>query len=196
MRHRKRFLNAIKALARSGHFWIVATIRSDYYAHVLGEPSLVELKNLGGGAIGQFELLLPTAAELRSIISKPAELAGLTFEEDKRTGKQLDEIILEASNSTPEAMPMLEFLLQQLYERRSEGDVLRIQAYEELGGLEGAIGSHAESIYQQLPEESQLALPRVLSQLVSLGGKDKTTLVRRNAEKNQFTNDQHASRPH
>lgn len=189
---RNRFLRTIRALAQSGRFWIVATIRSDYYAQVLAEPSLVELKNLSGQAIGQFELFPPTAAELRSIITKPAELAGLTFEEDSQTGKRLDEMILEASNDTPEAMPMLEFLLQQLYERRSEDDVLRIDAYEELGGLEGAIGSHAESIYRQLPEEVQRILPRVLSQLVSLAGKDTATLVRRNAERNHFSNEPHA----
>ena len=75
------------------------------------------------------------------MIRRPARAAGLLFERDPSTGEALDEILLESAQKNPESLPLLEFTLEQLYEKRSEDGILALAAYSELGGLEGSIGA-------------------------------------------------------
>jgi hypothetical protein len=49
-----------------------------------------------------------------------------------------------------------------LLQRRSEDGFLTFAAYEELGGLEGAIGRRAEEVFHALPETAQKELVPVL----------------------------------
>jgi len=60
---------------------------------------------------------------------------------------------------------LLEFTLDQLWQRRSENGELTFNAYQELGGLEGALGRRAEEEFLKLPPEVQAALPQVLRAL-------------------------------
>jgi len=50
----------------------------------------------------------------------------------------LDQAILREATASPESLPLLEYALDQLYERRG-GRRLSYAAYEELGGLKGAL---------------------------------------------------------
>ncbi len=73
---RRQFLSALGALAASGHVWVLATLRNDFYAVAQQEPGFVQLK----GALGQYDLLAPDPAAIAQIIQQPARLAGLRFE--------------------------------------------------------------------------------------------------------------------
>jgi len=75
------FLQALPALARSGHVWIIDTMRSDFYPSCAEVPELAALK---AGA-GRFDLLPPTAQQLAQMIGDPARAVGPRFEE-KLTG--------------------------------------------------------------------------------------------------------------
>jgi hypothetical protein len=109
-----------------------------------------------------YRLLLPDDAELGQIIRQPAEEAGLRFEVDARAGTSLDEMIRRAAAKDRAALPLLSFLLDQLWRRRTEHGELTFRTYNDLEGLEGALGRRAEEVFAAQPEAVQRALPRVL----------------------------------
>lgn len=174
---RERFYRALRALAQSGDCWVVATLRSDFYALAQKDRGFLDLK----GADGQFDLLPPEPSALRRIITEPARLAGLVFEKEEHTGRTLDQLILDDAIAQPDALPLLEFALYELYQRRS-GNTLTFRAYRsELGGLAGAVGHRAESTFAALSADAQAALPVLLQQLVTLDPDTESTAVRRHA---------------
>jgi hypothetical protein len=68
------------------------------------------------------------------MIERPAERAGLVFE------RGLVRCILEDTGDDPGALALMAFALQQLYDGQRDG-VLAYAAYDEFGGVQGAIGS-------------------------------------------------------
>jgi WD40 repeat protein len=160
------FIQALNALAHSGLVWIVATMRSDFYDRLETLPTLAVLAK----EEACYRLLPPDDAELGQIIRQPAREAGLRFEHDAHQGESLDEMILTATSKNPGILPLLSFLLDKLWKRRiKESGTLTFAAYHELGELEGALGRHADDIYDTLQPDVQAALPRVLRALVTVG---------------------------
>jgi formylglycine-generating enzyme required for sulfatase activity len=96
--------------------------------------------------------------------------AGLRFEHDTTSGVSLDEAIRQAASKDRGALPLLSFLLDQLWQRRSDTGVLTFAAYRELGELAGAIGSRAEDVFQAQPEAVQKELVPLLRELVTIEG--------------------------
>ncbi len=162
---RENYVAALDALARSGLVWVIATMRSDFFDRVAGLPALAALC----AGEGTYLLTPPDGADIGQIIRRPAREAGLRFETDQRSGRSLDETIREAAAKSPGSLPLLEYLLDQLWHRRSPEGVLTIQAHDALNGLEGAIGERAEEVLKGLPEDVQAALPSVLRALVTIG---------------------------
>lgn len=161
---RDAFIAAVDALARCGSAWVVATVRSDFYDECQTLPRLMNMK----GAHGQFDLLPPDADDLRRIITAPASLAGLRFGKDESTGEALDRRLLDDAMRHPEALPLLEYALRELYERREPDGTLTLKNYRELGGVEGALGHRAEAVFLGLPVAVQNGLDGVLSSLVTV----------------------------
>ena len=112
-------------------------MRSDLYPRLTDLPILMSLKE----GDGQFDLLPPTMREIGQIIRLPAAAAGLRFELRAHTAERLDDTIRDAAAGNAAALPLLEFLLEELYKRRSHDNVLTFRAYEELGGVAGALGA-------------------------------------------------------
>jgi tetratricopeptide (TPR) repeat protein len=179
---RERFAATLDALARTGNVWVVATMRSDFYPRLSELPVLVALKE----GDGQFDLLAPTMREIGQIIRLPAAAAGLRFEARAHTAERLDETIRDAAAGNAAALPLLEFLLEELYKRRSADNVLTFRAYEELGGVAGALAQRAEEVLEAVGPEARDTLPLVLRELVSLGVEDDTTPLRRVAPLSAF----------
>jgi formylglycine-generating enzyme required for sulfatase activity len=166
---REAFVAALDTLATSGLVWVVATMRSDFFDRLETMPALATLS-----AEGRFLLLPPDDAEIGQIIRQPAQEAGLRFEHDPARGLSLDEAIREAAAANRAALPLLSFLLDQLWQRRSETGELTFAAYQELGGLEGAIGRRAEEVFQAQPEAVQNELVPLLRALVTVRGTTAT----------------------
>ncbi len=156
----------LASLARGGLVWVTATLRSDFF-HRLGE--LPNLSALANGA-GQYHLAAPNDAELELMIARPAEVAGISFEADERDGVSLAATIRQAASRDPASLPLLSFVLDELYRRDAEGggDVMTYAAYRALGGLEGAIARHAESFVEALPADLAAALPALLIAMVEV----------------------------
>jgi WD40 repeat protein len=148
---RNGFVLALAALARSGKAYVIATLRSDFFARCVEVPLLVELSRQDG----LYHLTPPTPEEIGQIIRQPAQCAGLRFETASQSGQDLAERLRDAAVRSPEALPLLEFCLEELYQgqiKRRDG-WLRHADYEAMGGLEGALRQRAEAVYAALGEE-------------------------------------------
>ena len=165
---RRQFLTALDRLARSGPFIVIAACRNDFYPELAQEPLLMEGKATGG----HFDLAPASRAEIAQMIRRPAEIAGLRFGEDTDGTEPLDDLLCEAAANSPDALPLLQYTLQQLYLQRSPGRELTLAAYQALGGIDGAIGRRAEAVLSGLSGPSQAALPRIFSLIVAAGAAD------------------------
>ena len=160
---RTAFFGLLDLLARSGLVWILATARADFYPLLQTEPVLVRMKS----GKGQMDLLPPDADGLRRLVEEPARLAGLKFEE--RDGVSLASLILRDAVAHSELLPLVEYVLRELYEERSAEGMMTYAAYAALGGVEGALARRAEQVFLGLPLSAQEALPAVLQEMVTVG---------------------------
>lgn len=174
---REAFVDLLDALARSGRVWVICTLRSDFYPRIASLPKLAALKE---GA-GQYDLMPPDANEIGQMIRLPTRAAGLRFEEDPASSERLDDRLRDAAAERPEILPLLQFTLEELYQRRTEDGVLTLAAYRDLGGVEGSLAQRAESVFSALPAEVQAELPKILNSLVSIEQDGHETVGRKRA---------------
>lgn len=170
---KQTFAELLERLATSGFIWIVATLRSDFYPRVAELAPLTRLKD----GNGTYDLIPPTGPEIAQMIRAPARAAGLTFEENEATGG-LDDVLQQAAAKNPTSLPLLSFVLDELYEVCKDTRRLSFAAYDALGGLEGAIAKRAEDLFKTLPPAEQQALPALLGQLISISGEDGAATAR------------------
>ncbi|MGI2260253.1 winged helix-turn-helix domain-containing protein [Shewanella sp. GXUN23E] len=164
---RQAFIALLEQLAGSGAVLVLSACRNEFYPQLVSFPSLSEGRARGA----QFDLALPSRAELARMIRLPAQAAGLQWEICPQTGLSLDELLVEEAVSSPDVLPMLQYTLQTLYLGRKD-KLLQLSRYRQLGGLEGAIGQAAEATLANCSCAQVAALPRILSLLVSLREED------------------------
>ena len=170
---REALVRLLAAFAACGLVWVIATIRSDFF-HRCGEvPGFSALKD----GLASYELLPPTRPEIAQIIREPARAAGVRFEESADRGR-LDDVLQEAAAADPGSLPLLEFVLDALYEVGGQHRFLTFAAYRALGGLEGAIARRADEVVDVLPSDIQEVLPAVLRALTTVRPGDETVTAR------------------
>lgn len=134
---------------------LVATLRADYYDRPLSHPTFAALVKQAAVDV------TPLAAdELERVIVEPARSHGLEFDPG------LVARIAAATVSQPAPLPLLQYTLSELFERR-DGTVLTARAYDELGGLAGAVAERAEAIHDAATETQRSALRRVFGRLTN-----------------------------
>ncbi len=173
------FVRNLDVLARSGMVWVIGTMRSDFLHETEAYPELQALMENDG----QFHLFPPRHEEIEQMIREPAKLAGLEFE--SRDGVSLDETLLKDATSQQGALPLLEFTLDALYERRVERE-LTYAAYESIGGLAGAVADRAEKVFTRLPDNIQSSLSPVFRALVTINPKANEKVTARRADWTQL----------
>ena len=171
---RSQFLSLIECLATSKAVIVFSACRNDFYPLVVEQPSLMAGKAHGA----HYDLTPPNRHELQQIIRLPALTANLTFSHDPYTQTPLDEILCADTANNPDALPMLQYTLHELYLQRSKNNELLHSVYKSLGGIEGAIGKKAEDVFVALEDKQQQQLKSVLSQLVTLTPDGKTITSR------------------
>ncbi|GAB1152199.1 MAG: winged helix-turn-helix domain-containing protein [Shewanella algae] len=181
---REQGLALLDTLARSGAVLLLSACRNEFYPQVVASPSLMAGK--GNGA--HFDLLPPSRQELLQMIRLPAAAAGLSWEFDPESALGLDELLCREAASNPDALPMLQYMLQALYLQRSDDNQLQLAVYHRLGGLAGAIGQAAEDAIASLASSQRAALPRVLSLLVTLR-EDEQSVTSRSARYSELATD-------
>jgi WD40 repeat protein len=182
------FIRILSGLARAGSVWVIATIRADFSHRLADSKEMIALIE----GFGKLEITVPGAAELAEMIRKPAHLAGLAFEQHPVTGLGLDAVLAADAAKASSMLPLLSFALAAIYAEdveRASGRMLTHQAYESLGGLEGAITKRADETVAALSVEQKAALPRVLRALVTISGTGATTPTAHAAPLNMFSAD-------
>lgn len=146
---------------------VITTLRADFYDRPLLHKSFAS--HLRDGAIALTPL---TPRELEAAIVSPAATVSVDLEEGL-----VAELIAEVSTEA-DSLPMLQFALLELFERR-EGNVMTIAAHRKIGGVPGAIGAHAEALFQGSNLKKQAALREVMSRLVAVNDSGEPTSHRR-----------------
>jgi hypothetical protein len=137
---------------------VVLSIRSDFLDRVAEDQQFVsELTQ------GLFFLGPPNREGLRDAILSPAELAGFKFELAATVDDMLDHL-----ETTPGALPLLQFAASKLWENRDVARrVLTHQSYAAMGGVAGALASHADRVIQEIGPQKNWLVRAVLLRLVS-----------------------------
>jgi len=149
----------VRALVESECAWVVATLRSDRYADLQLDPDMLELRRRSA----LYDLPPPGPSEIADIVKGPAHAAGLTFEE--RDGVSLAKIVNQAVPGA-DALPLLQMTLDRLFAAR-DGRMLTFDAYEAMGGLEGAIATHVDEVFATVSPAAQATLDSLLRTLVA-----------------------------
>jgi tetratricopeptide (TPR) repeat protein len=179
---REGFVQAMRALACSGLVWVIATMRSDFFDQLESLPALMEL----APAEARYLLAPPDEAEIAHIVRDPAREAGVRFEFDNGRGVHLDDDIIRAAAKDRSSLPLLSFLLDQLWIRRTSHNVLTFDAHRSLNGLEGALGLRATEVFDAQPADVRAAFPPVLRTLVTVGEGPRATATARTAPLSRF----------
>jgi len=169
---RRHFINLLVKAVTELHspVIVILTLRADFYDRPLSYPALGRLIQ------NRHRVVLPMELQdLRAVIEQPAALPDvqLTFE-----GNLVGDLLFETQGQAG-ALPLLQFTLDQLFQRR-DGHWLTQQAYQEIGGVKGALAKHAESTYASLPSNEHRRLARALFlRLIDPGMTEQDTTRRR-----------------
>ena len=103
-----------------------------------------------------------SAEELERAISGPAKRVDVSLEPG------LVAAMLADVAEEPGALPLMEYALTELFERR-DGRTLFLEAYRQIGGVSGALGRRAEELYAELDDGGKEAARQLFLRLVALG---------------------------
>ena len=189
------FIDGLLTATEVSNMSVVLTLRGDFLGHAIAYRPLTDRLQDAQVNIGPM-----SRDELQQTIEKPADSLGVDFESG------LVKHLLDAVGDEPGKLPLLEFVLQRLWnDPQRLGNKLRHAFYDDMGGLEGAIAQTADDIYDNLKGDQQLA-KNIFVQLVRPGdgvedtrqrvpiaklGKGAATLVKRLADQRLLvTNEQ------
>lgn len=162
---RSQFLQSLVAGVIEPHsrLRIIITLRADFTDRPLQYVDFGEILSR------RTEFVLPlTPDELELAITAPAKRAGLTLE------AVLIQRLIGEVNDQPGELPLLQYALTELFERR-QGRRLTLEAYQQSGGVTGALASRAEQIYTSLKDDEKIAVRQLFLRLVAPGeGGDET----------------------
>jgi WD40 repeat protein/DNA-binding SARP family transcriptional activator len=152
----------IDALARAGSERegggvVVLVVRADFYGRCATYPELARLLGANHVLVGPMR-----RDELRRAIELPAQRAALLVEPEL-----VDGLIADVRDE-PGGLPLLSTSLLELWQHR-DGRRLRLAAYDEAGGVHGAVARLAEGAYQRLDERQQGIARAILLRLAGEG---------------------------
>ncbi len=151
---------------------VIITLRADFY----DRPLLYE--HFGLLMRKSTELVLPlSSAEIEAAIVQPAQRVGAVLESG------LVQTILNDVSEQPGALPLLQYALTELFERR-EGRTLTLAAYHAMGGVLGALAQRADELFDDLDEDEQETARQLFLRLVTLG--EGTEDTRRRVRRAEF----------
>jgi hypothetical protein len=151
------------ALGEESPLWVVATVRSEFLSTAPERAGLAEV-------VDDPLLVEPLSrARLPEVIERPAQRAGLDFE-----AGLVERMVEETIGG--DALPLLAYTLQELWQRVGSEGTVRLADYEAVGGVVGALRRRADRITDELTRRGQgpLILPTLLK-LASVEGEEEPT---------------------
>ncbi len=143
---------------------VIVTLRADFYDRPLMYPAIGHLIQ------SSTQVVLPLDRQaMEQIIVAPASQIGLAFEPG------LVDLILEDMEEQARALPLLQYMLTELYERRDELNQVTFQSYQAIGRVAGAITRRAQALYTDMTLDEQAATQAIFLRLVTLGENEEDT---------------------
>ena len=173
---RDRFLDLlIEALENStAPISVVATCRADFLGRVLDHPVAGRLLR------DRTVLITPlTTDELYEAVVGPAEHAGVAVEP-----ALVAQIVGDAAGAAG-SLPMVQYVLTEVFEAASDEGSMTLEDYQRLGGVNGALAQRAEEVFGGLSTDDQAAARRLFTRLVAPG--DASEPTRRRARRSELT---------
>jgi hypothetical protein len=137
---------------------VLLTMRADFL------PKCASYSALAAAVSGRQYLVEPMRRDdLRRAIERPARLVGL------EPDPNLADLLLDDAAKNPSNLPLLQFVLKELWARR-KGHRLTIDAYRDLGGMEKAVANRADDVLIDLEKRGLRDFTkRIFLSLVKLG---------------------------
>ncbi|MBL0216113.1 MAG: protein kinase [Myxococcales bacterium] len=157
---RRAFTAALAAVAddTAAPLRVVVSMRSDFLDRVAEDPRFME--ELSRGLVF---LSAPDRDGLREALELPVQMVGYQFESSAMVGDMLD-----ALAGTPGALPLLQFAAAKLWDARDrQRHLLTVASYQQIGGISGALATHADEIIRNMTAAQQRLTQRVFHQLVT-----------------------------
>ncbi len=141
----------------AGPLRVVVSMRSDFLDRAAEDRRFVE--ELTRGLVF---LQPPNAAALEQALTQPLQLLGFHFEDG------IVDAMVDALAQTPGALPLLQFSAAKLWEQRDrQRRVLTREAYVAMGGVAGALATHADEVIARLSAADQRTARTLFQRLVT-----------------------------
>ncbi len=141
----------------SGPLRVVVSMRSDFLDRAAEDRRFVE--DLTRGLVF---LQPPSRGGLEDALTQPLEMVGYSFESG------VVHAMLESLESTPGALPLLQFTAAKLWEARDrQRRILPRDAYLAMGGVAGALATHADEVLAGLSAPDQKVVRAIFQRLVT-----------------------------
>ncbi len=157
---RKAFTAALAAVAddTSAPLRVVVSMRSDFLDRIGEDPRFMEEVSKG------FVFLQPPdRVGLREALVSPIEMVGHRFE-----NPAMIEEMLDALGTMTGALPLLQFAASKLWDARDrQRRLLTVASYTAIGGISGALATHADDVVAQMNTNAQKLTQRIFRRLVT-----------------------------
>jgi WD40 repeat protein len=147
----------VEAAQTDNSVTVVMAVRADYYGHCAADPALAGLLAANHVLVGPMD-----AGELRRAVELPARRAGL------RLDPGLAEAMISEVAEEPGGLPLLSCALLESWQHR-HGRTLTLAAYQQAGGVHGAVARLAEHAWLALDPQDQAMARRILLRLAGPG---------------------------
>jgi WD40 repeat protein len=140
--------------------WVVATVRIEFLREFLDTPY--------AGMFGTpMALGTLVRSDLATVIEEPGRLGGMEFAPGL-VGRIVDD------TGTSDALPLLAYLLQELYFAVGRGKTATVGEYTRLGGVAGALSRQADQVVEGLHDDGIESISAVLLRFVTIDGDEAT----------------------
>src|SRR5690606_20581901 len=159
---------------------LMISVRADFLGRISEDAAfMTEISR------GLFFLGPPGPESLREALVQPAQMVGYRFETEEMVSEMISHL-----QSTPGALPLLQFTAFQLWQKRDAArKLLTKQSYDALGGIAGALATHADQIVQKMTPDARNICRALFLQLVT---PERTRAIREVDELYELVTDKNA----
>ncbi|HVO70685.1 MAG TPA: protein kinase, partial [Aggregatilineaceae bacterium] len=136
---------------------LIISMRADFFDQPLVHGGFSRLLSTRTQVVGPLDV-----EELEQAIVGPASRVGIGLE------PRLVSTIVAEVNEQPGALPLLQYALTELFERR-EGRMMKLEAYRQTGGVSGALARRADELYAEADPKTQEVARQLFLRLVTPG---------------------------
>jgi hypothetical protein len=156
----ERFAELLGRLPLEADVHVLVSMRDDFLIRCHEHEALAPV-------VSDLTLLTaPTGAALRRALLQPAVGCGYRFEDEALVEEMLGEVERERG-----ALPLVAFAAARLWEKRDrERGLLTREAYEEMGGVAGALAQHAEATLERIGTSRTPLVRELFRNLVTAQG--------------------------